>query len=88
MKKTKDYRGQQLKRRLMEISGIQEPLSKKDEMIDLHGITYGELFDIIHQEVKNYFEETFDSPTMEKDEEIELDEELQRIIDELDFEIK
>jgi len=85
MKKTKDYRGQQLKRRLMEVSGIQEPTNKRDEMIDLNGITYGDLFDIVHQEVKNYFEETFDNPPMEKGDEVELDEELQRIIDELEF---
>ena len=44
-----------------------------------------DLFDIVHQEVKNYFEETFDEPKVEPD---ELDEELQRILDELDFEVK
>jgi len=85
MKKTKDYSGIGLKKRLMEVSGIQPPKSKRDETLDLNGMTYGELYDIVHQEVKNYFEETFDEPQVEPD---ELDEELQRILDELDFEIK
>lgn len=85
MKKTKDYKGYQLKQRLMEISGVKQPTEKRDEMLDLNGMTYGELYDIVHQEVKNYFEETFDEPQVEPD---DLDEELQRILDELDFEIK
>jgi len=85
MKKTKDYSGMGLKKRLMEVSGIQSPKSKRDEVIELEGMTYGDLFDIVHQEVKNYFEETFDEPKVEP---YELDEELQRILDELDFEVK
>lgn len=85
MKKTKDYSGNGLKKRLMEVSGIQPKPDKRNEMLDLEGLTYGDLFDIVHQEVKNYFEETFDEPKVDSD---ELDEELQRILDELDFEIK
>jgi len=85
MKKTKDYTGIGLKRRLMEVSGIREPQDKREQLIDLEGLTYGELFDIVHTEVKNYFEETFDTPQTEED---ELDEELQRFLDELDFELK
>lgn len=87
MKKTKDFTGHQLKQRLMEVSGIRPPKDKQDQLIDLEGLTYGELFDIVHTEVKNYFEETFESPDASGDED-ELDEELQRILDELDFDIK
>lgn len=87
MKKTKDFTGHQLKQRLMEVSGIRPPKDKQDQLIDLEGLTYGELFDIVHTEVKNYFEETFESPDVSGDED-ELDEELQRILDELDFDIK
>lgn len=92
MKKTKDYRGHQLRERLMEVSGIQPQshhLSKKDdELVDVFSLTYGELKKLIQSSMREYFEETFDNPSMNKDEEMELDEELQRIIDELDFEIK
>lgn len=87
MKKTKDFTGHQLKQRLMEVSGIRPPENKLDQLIDLEGLTYGELFDIVHTEVKNYFEETFESPNSLGAED-ELDEELQRILDELDFDIK
>lgn len=87
MKKTKDFTGHQLKQRLMEVSGIRPPKDKQDQLIDLEGLTYGELFDIVHTEVKNYFEETFESPNSLGGED-ELDEELQRILDELDFDIK
>ena len=86
MKKTKDYRGHQLKRRLMEVSGIEPQKDLRDEPLELSGLTYGDLFDIVHTEVKKYFEETFESPTAgSRSDEDELDEELQRILDELDF---
>lgn len=87
MKKTKDYKGHQLKKRLMEVSGIEPPKDLRDEPLELSGLTYGDLFDIVHTEVKKYFEETFESPDAIGDED-ELDEELQRILDELDFELK
>lgn len=88
MKKTKDYTGIGLKKRLMEVSGIKEPQNKKEQLIELEGFTYGELFDIIHQEVKNYFDGTYDNPYMSKEDEMDLDEELQSIIDELDFDLR
>ena len=73
----------------MEVSGIEPQKDLRDEPLELSGLTYGDLFDIVHTEVKKYFEETFDKPSgaYETDEE-DLDEELQRILDELDFELK
>lgn len=92
MKKTKDYTGHQLRERLMEVSGIQPQshhLSKKDdEMIDVFGLTYGELKKLIQASMREYFEETFDNPKMDNEDELELDDELQRIIDELDFDAR
>ena len=92
MKKTKDYSGKGLKKRLMEVSGIQEPtshhLNKKDtDLVDVFGLTYGELKKLIQAEVKEYFDETFDKPQVDNDV-VDLDEELQKILDELDFELK
>lgn len=88
MKKTKNYRGEFLKKRLMEVSGIQPRQSEREKLINIQGMTYGELFDIIHQSVKDYFDETFESPATlvaGDGSELEIDEELQRILDELDF---
>ena len=94
MKKTKDYSGESLRKRLMEVSGIEQPnhhQQKKDtELVDVFSLTYGELKELIRVEVREYFDETFESPTAtgSSSDDEELDEELQRFLDELNFELK
>lgn len=73
----------QIRERLKRSAGIIKEdfdgVSGKEDLIELEGITKGELMNMVHQAVKDYFDETFDTSPMEEEE----DDELQSIIDEL-----
>jgi len=77
----------QIRERLKRSAGIlkenYDKVPERDDYIDMVGIRKGELRDMIHQAVKDYFDETFDTPPMDEE-----DVELQRIIDELEFEFE
>lgn len=84
----------ELRERWRQVSGIQlkenqshHLMKDKDEVVDTFTLTYGELDKIIDERVKAYFENAFENPA-DLDTEEEIDEELQRIIDELEFDIE
>ena len=74
----------EIKERLRINAGlIKENNEKEDELLDLTEFTKERLKGMIRQEVQNYFEETFETDLPIED---EVDEELQKIINELEFE--
>jgi pyruvate-formate lyase-activating enzyme len=62
---------------------IKENNEKEEELLDLTEFTKESLKGMISQEVQNYFEDTFETDLPIED---EVDEELQKIINELEFE--
>ena len=62
---------------------IKENNEKEEELLDLTEFTKESLKGMIRQEVQNYFEDTFETDLPIED---EVDEELQKIINELEFE--
>ena len=62
---------------------LKENNEKEDELLDLTEFTKESLKGMIRQEVQNYFEDTFETDLPIED---EVDEELQKIINELEFE--
>ena len=90
----KKLSGKALRERWRQVSGIQlnenqshHLMKEKDEVIDTFTLTYGELDKIIDDRVKAYFNDTFLDPE-DLDTEEEIDEDLQRILDELEFDIE
>lgn len=74
----------EIKERLKINAGlIKENNEKEDELLDLTEFTKESLKGMIRQEVQNYFEDTFETDLPIED---EVDEELQKIINELEFE--
>lgn len=74
----------EIKERLRINAGlIKENNEKEDELLDLTEFTKESLKGMIKQEVQNYFEDTFETDLPIED---EVDEELQKIINELEFE--
>ena len=74
----------EIKERLRINAGlIKENNEKEDELLDLTEFTKESLKGMIRQEVQNYFEDTFETDVPIED---EVDEELQKIINELEFE--
>jgi pyruvate-formate lyase-activating enzyme len=74
----------EIKERLRINAGlIKENNEKEDELLDLTEFTKESLKGMIRQEVQNYFEDTFETDLPIED---EVDEELQKIINELEFE--
>ena len=74
----------EIKERLKINAGlIKENNEKEDELLDLTEFTKESLKGMIKQEVQNYFEDTFETDLPIED---EVDEELQKIINELEFE--
>lgn len=67
---------------------IKENIGKeKDELIDLSGFTMSDLKELIRSSVNDYFDETFDTEPTYEDWKENDDEELQKIIDELEIEL-
>ena len=76
----------EIKERLKINAGlIKENNEKEEELLDLTEFTKESLKSMIRTEVQNYFEETFETDT-DIEEEEEYDKELQKIINELEFE--
>ena len=74
----------EIKERLKINAGlIKENNEKEEELLDLTEFTKESLKGMIRQEVQNYFEDTFETDLPIED---EVDEELQKIINELEFE--
>jgi pyruvate-formate lyase-activating enzyme len=74
----------EIKERLKINAGlIKENNEKEEELLDLTEFTKESLKGMISQEVQNYFEDTFETDLPIED---EVDEELQKIINELEFE--
>ena len=74
----------EIKERLRINAGlIKENNEKEEELLDLTEFTKESLKGMIRQEVQNYFEDTFETDLPIED---EVDEELQKIINELEFE--
>jgi pyruvate-formate lyase-activating enzyme len=74
----------EIKERLRINAGlIKENNEKEEELLDLIEFTKESLKGMIRQEVQNYFEDTFETDLPIED---EVDEELQKIINELEFE--
>lgn len=60
---------------------------EKEELIDLSGFTMSDLKELIRSSVNDYFDETFDTEPTYEDWKENDDEELQKIIDELEIEL-
>ena len=74
----------EIKERLRINAGlIKENNEKEEELLDLTEFTKESLKGMIRQEVQNYFEDRFETDLPIED---EVDEELQKIINELEFE--
>jgi pyruvate-formate lyase-activating enzyme len=74
----------EIKERLRINAGlIKENNEKEEELLDLTEFTKESLKGMIRQEVQNYFEDTFETDLPIED---EVDEELQKTINELEFE--
>ena len=74
----------EIKERLRINAGlIKENNEKEEELLDLTEFTKESLKGMIRQEAQNYFEDTFETDLPIED---EVDEELQKIINELEFE--
>ena len=76
----------EIKERLKINAGlIKENNEKEEELLDLTEFTKESLKGMIRQEVQNYFEDTFETDLPIED---EVDEELQKIINELELEFE